>query len=109
LWEAWKGRSWVKASTGQGKKKNSNVKNDWRCGSSGRVPALHEAQSSNHSTAKIKRKYHSKPNMVVHYCISIYLGERGKRTAVEDLPGKKVRPYVKNKLKAKGLEAWLKW
>jgi hypothetical protein len=44
--------------------------------------------------------------MVAHACNLSYKGGIGRRTGV---PGKKARLYLKNNLKQKGLEEWLKW
>jgi hypothetical protein len=37
------------------------------------------------------------------------VGGIGRVTTVQASPDKKARPYLKNNLKQKGLEVWLKW
>jgi hypothetical protein len=46
--------------------------------------------------------------MVAHACNSGYSGGKGKRITFKAGLGKIVIPYLKNKLKAKGLEVWLR-
>jgi hypothetical protein len=47
--------------------------------------------------------------MVANACNPSYMGGTGKRIMVQGYPGQKsVRPYLENKLKQKGPEAWLK-
>jgi hypothetical protein len=47
--------------------------------------------------------------MVVCTFYPIYVRCIGIRIIVPGWPGQNIRPYVKNNLKQKGLEAWLKW
>jgi hypothetical protein len=51
-----------------------------------------------------KSKPRSGSGMVVHIGNPSYLGGRGRRTAARGQLGKTVRPYLKNKLKAKRTE-----
>jgi hypothetical protein len=46
--------------------------------------------------------------MMVNIYNPSYLGEGQRRITIRDTLGKR-RPYLKNKPKQKGLEAWLKW
>jgi hypothetical protein len=45
--------------------------------------------------------------MVVYICNPSYLGFKGRRIVVHG-PGKNKKVYLKNKLRQKGLEVWLK-
>jgi hypothetical protein len=48
--------------------------------------------------------------MVVQPCVPSYSrGRRSRRVIIQGWPRESRRPYQKNKLKAKGLEGWLKW
>jgi hypothetical protein len=44
---------------------------------------------------------------VVHICNPSY--SRGRDRRIEDSQAKLAKPYLENKLKTKGLGAWLKW
>jgi hypothetical protein len=47
--------------------------------------------------------------MVVCFCNPSYLEDRDKTIVVLGLPGQKHKTNLKNVLKAKGLDVWLKW
>jgi hypothetical protein len=48
--------------------------------------------------------------LVVHVCNPSHRGGTGRRITVQaQQPGKNMRSYLKNNLKQKGLETWLKW
>jgi hypothetical protein len=58
---------------------------------------------------KLVRPYlKNKPDMLVHGRGPSYSGGGGRRTVVQHQPGQKQRPYLKNKVKVKGLGVWLK-
>jgi hypothetical protein len=46
---------------------------------------------------------------MVHACNPNYSEGGGTRITVQDQLDKSTRPYLKNKVKAKGLGTWLKW
>jgi hypothetical protein len=50
----------------------------------------------------------NKPGVVLYTCNPNYVGDIGRRIVVPGQPGQKVRLCLKNDLKEKGLEAWLK-
>jgi hypothetical protein len=54
--------------------------------------------------------YLKKKAMVVPTCEPSYMVSRGRRIiSVRLIPGKRMRPYLKSKLKQKELAAWFKW
>jgi hypothetical protein len=49
------------------------------------------------------------PKMAAHFCNPSSLGGRDRRIVVRGKPDKNTRPYLKNKLKQRGLGVWIKW
>jgi hypothetical protein len=59
---------------------------------------------------KLVRSYlKNKIGLLWHTYNSSYMGGRNRRILSEASPAKNLRPYLKNKLKPKGLGAWFKW
>jgi hypothetical protein len=62
-----------------------------------------------HHGQKLETLSQKQADVVVHAYNPSYSVVKVRESQFEANPGKSFRPFLKNKLKAKGLGAWLKW